>query len=119
MEYSRNFGSQYPEVQMTVSEKKDIDNNVLNIINQVETYVNNRDLAEAAKLMEENAALLEPYTINSEFFNLIQEEIYNIGLLAISKQNSMVSAIQPTTQTVAGSYWIKDIEFVEEGDVID
>lgn len=113
MEYSRNFGSQYPEVQMTVSEKKDIDNNVVAIVNQVETYVRNNDLAHAAELLESNADLLEPYNINSAFFNLIQEEIYNIGLLAISKQNSMVSSTQPTTQTVAGSYWLKDIEIVK------
>lgn len=113
MEYSRNFGSQYPEVQMTVSEKKDIDNSVSKTVNKIETYVKNNNLSEAAKLMEENAELLEPYIINSEFFNLIQEEIYNIGLLAISKQNSMVSNTQPTTQTVAGSYWLKDIETVE------
>ena len=113
MEYSRNFGSQYPEVHMTVSEKKDIDNNVLTLVNQVETYIHDNDLSNAANVLAENASLLEPYIINSEFFNLIQEEIYNIGLLAISKQNSMVSEEQPTTQTVAGSYWMKDIEIVE------
>lgn len=113
MEYSRNFGSQYPNVQMTVSEKKDIDNNVLALVNKIETYIKNNNLAHAAELMELNASLLEPYNINSEFFNLLQEEIYNIGLMAISKQNSMVSDVQPTTQTVAGSYWMKDIEIVE------
>ncbi len=113
MEYSRNFGSQYPKVQMIVSEKKDIDNNVLNIVNAIENYIKDEDITTAAQLMEENADLLEPYNINSNFFNLIQEEIYNIGLLAISKQNTMISSTQPTTQTTAGSYWIEDIEIVE------
>ena len=112
MEYSRIFGSQYPEVQMTVSEKKDIDNNVLNVVNTIENYIKNENLAAASQLFEENADLLEPYNINCDFFNLIQEEIYNIGILAISKQNSMVSDSKPTTQTIAGSYWIQDVEIV-------
>ena len=113
MTYLRNFGSQYPEVQMIVSEKKDIDNNVLALVNMIEKFINEGNLTDAYKLMNENKSLLEPYNINCDFINLMQEEIYNIGLLALSKQNTMVSASQPTTQTVAGSYWIEDIEIVE------
>ena len=113
MTYSRNFGSQYPEVQMTVSEKKDIDNNVLAIVNTIKTFINEGNLADASRLMNENKTLLEPYYINCNFFNLIQEELYNIGILAISKQNTMISSTQPTTQTISGSYWIEDVEIVE------
>ena len=113
MEYSRNFGSQYPVVQMAVSQKKDIDNNVVTLVNVIENYVHNNDLENASIFLEVNKDVLDPYIIDSSFFNLIQEEIYNIGILALSKQNSMVSDKQPTTQTVAGSYWIQDIETVK------
>lgn len=113
MEYSRIFGSQYPNEQMSVSEKKDIDNSILSQVLVIEQYISKGELSVAKSFLEANASTLEPYLIDSNFFNLLQEEIYNIGLYAISRQNTLVSNKQPTTQSIPGSYWIEDIEMVE------
>lgn len=110
MGYSRFFGSQFPEESLVIQEKKDVDDSIVTIVNQIQNYINEGSIESANNLLEENKDLLAPSIINSAFINLLQEEIYNVGILALSKQSNMISNEMPTTQEVAGSYWILDYE---------
>lgn len=110
MEYSRLFGSQFPDQQLVIQEKVDVDNSIVTIVNRIENYVKAGDMVNASKVYEDNKDILDPFIINSAFINLLQEEIFNVGLLALSKQSNIVSSDMPTTQEVAGGYWIQDYE---------
>lgn len=107
MGYSRIFGSQFPEL-LAIQEKKDIDDSVVNTINTIQSYIKNGEIANAKALYDDNKGVLEPYNINAAFINLLQEEIYNIGLLAKSKQTNIIQTEMPTTQE--DGYWYLDYE---------
>lgn len=113
MEYTNNFGSQFPNKVIEISERKDIDETAKPYIINIQDYVNAGNLSAAAKVLNDNYELLEPYSIYAGLINLIQEEIRNQGIYAISNLGSatVVSDTMPTTQ-VAG-YWLKDIEVVQ------
>lgn len=108
MGYSRVFGSQFPEQPLSIQEKKDIDDTVVNIINSIQSYLKIGDVASAKILYDGNKGILEPYNMNSAFINLLQEEIYNVGLLAKSKQTNLVQEEMPSTQE--SGYWYLDYE---------
>ena len=110
MRYSRNFGSHFPESALVIQEKKDVDDYVVSIVNQIESYVKDKNLTAANQVLEEHKDVLEESLINSAFINLLQEEIYNVGLLAISQQSTIISQKMPTTQITVGSYWLQDYE---------
>lgn len=110
MEYSRVFGSNYPNEQIKISEKKDINNEVMPYITEIQKCINNNDLAGATKIIQTAPIDLEPYNINAMFINLLQEHIYNIGIYATSKQNTIIGSSAPTNQLIVGSYWIKDVK---------
>lgn len=102
------FGSYFPEQQLVIQEKKDVDDSIATLVTEIEQYIENGDLESANTLLEENKEALETSLINSTFINLLQEEIFNIGLLAISQQNVIINANEPTTQITVGSYWVQD-----------
>ena len=109
MEYSRIFGSQFPEA-LTIQEKLDVDDTILSVVNKIENYLKAGNMAAASKTLEENRDTLEPYLIDSNFINLLQEETYNIGLFALSKQQNIVSTTMPNIDATTYSYWIQDFE---------
>ena len=110
MGYSRNFGSHFPESSLVIQEKQDVNDYIVSIVNQIESYVKDKNLTAANRLLEDYKEELEGSLINSTFINLLQEEIYNVGLLAISQQSTIISQEMPTTQITVGSYWLQDYE---------
>ena len=92
MEYSHNFGSNFPNETIPVGTKKDIDDTVKELINQYYLCVESGDLASANQLYEENKDTLESYQINMEYINKLEEEIYNTGIFALNSIKSIVSA---------------------------
>ena len=109
MEYSRQFGSNYPDTSIPVGTKKDIDEDVKDLVSQYYEYMNNNDLSSANTLFEKNKDILDDYIVNSSYFNRLEEEIYNTGVKAInsvSTQTIVVSDKEPSGQATY-SHWIK------------
>lgn len=110
MGYSRNFGSTFPETQLVIQEKKDVDDSIWALVKQIETYIKAGNTVNANAVLEANKDTLEPALIDSSFINLLQEEIYNIGRYSLMKQQTIISDTMPTDMEVAGSYWMQDFE---------
>ena len=107
MEYSHNFGSNFPSELMPVGTKKDIDDNVKDLINQYYSYISVGDLSSANSLYESNKDTLEPYMINMEYINKLEEEIYNAGFTVLNSVKSIINSTEPASQSV-NSFWYKD-----------
>ena len=109
MNYSNQFGSNYPTSLIDVGTKKDIDDTIVSLVNQYYQFMSSGNVDAAATLYNENKDLLESYMINMEYFNRLEEEIYNVALLALQKTNIIVSKYEPTYQQ-KNSVWYRDKE---------
>ena len=108
MSYSKVFGSQFPEQSLIIQEKQDIDDTVAEIVSTIQKCINNGSISKAKETYDENKNILEPYNIDAAFINLLQEEIYNVGLFAKSKQTNLIQSEMPTTQEAG--FWYLDYE---------
>lgn len=109
MNYSHIFGSQFPSAVISVGSRKDIDDMVKNLIKEYYAFIESGDLSSANDLYYKNKALLEPYTFNSNYLNLLEEEVYNLGVGLISSMSTIISSDMPTNQAING-YWLEDYE---------
>lgn len=109
MNYSRIFGSQFPSKIISVGSRKDIDDSVKLLIEQYYEFINSGDMNSANDLYNSNKDILEPYSFNSDYFNLLEEEIYNLGIGLISSMSTVISNDEPTNQSI-NSYWLEDYE---------
>ena len=107
MDYSHNFGSNFPIELIPVGDKKDIDDTVKSLINQYNSYISAGDLTSANALYESNKNILEPYMINMKYINRLEEEIYNTALLALNQIKSVISNSEPANQST-DSFWYQD-----------
>lgn len=107
MEYSHNFGSNFPSELIPVGDKKDIDDTVKSLINQYNSYISAGNLTSANALYESNKNTLEPYMINMKYINRLEEEIYNTALSALNQIKSVISSTEPASQST-DSFWYQD-----------
>ncbi|MBQ7781110.1 MAG: hypothetical protein IJ405_03710 [Lachnospiraceae bacterium] len=107
MNYSHNFGSNFPKSPIAAGTKKDIDDSVKDLILQYYALQEIGNTAAAAALYQENKETLEPYILDSAYFNLLEEELYNVGLTALTTLTTIVSDTEPVAQTT-NSHWLKE-----------
>ena len=110
MEYSRQFGSTFPDgVYATIGTKRDVDDTVVDLINQYYAYIDAGDITSAKGLYDTNVTTLEPYMINMAYVNALAEEIYNIALYTQKQITSVISDVEPSEQPTNG-FWYQDYE---------
>lgn len=107
MQYSHNFGSNFPNGLIPFGNKKDLDDSVKDLVAEYYSYLSIGDLNQANELYENNKETLEPYSIKMKEINRQHEEIYNIALYALNQIKSVISDKEPITQS-EGSYWYVD-----------
>lgn len=107
MEYSYNFGSNFPNELIPVGDKKDIDDTVKDLIIQYDSYISAGNLDLANELYENNKDILDSYAIKMKDINRLEEEIYNIALYVLNQIKSVISDSEPSSQSV-DSYWYQD-----------
>lgn len=107
MDYSREFGSQFPDEIITVGTRKDVDDSIIDLITQYYAYIAVKDLDSATNLYNANKDVLEPYSATMEYFNRLEEHVYNTGLLALKKTTMYFGSVEPLDQPVDG-FWYQD-----------
>ena len=107
MEYSNVFGSKFPEKLIDVGTKKDIDGNVVSLINQYYQYIDSNDINGANKFYNENKDILEAYAVTCADWNRLEEDVYNTGIFSLDRFTIIVSDTEPQSQAV-GSYWLQE-----------
>jgi hypothetical protein len=112
MEYSRNFGSNFPNSLIEVGTKKDVDNTVIGLINQYYSYMSSNNIDAANELYQANKDVLDAYSIKTKDFNLILEELYNMGLNLLQKTKIIVDVNEPVTMS-DNSIWYEVLGDIE------
>lgn len=96
MEYSNLYGSEMPSAVMPSTAKKDIDSSVMNYINTYNSYLKANNIRDARQYYDDHKSALEPYIINAEFINNLQEELYNC-YVASQRNYCVVSDTEPSS----------------------
>ena len=116
MEYSNQFGSNFPASIISIGTKKDIDSYVVDsatgttvadLVTQYYSYIDSADIDSAKALYEANKSILESYIIDAAYINRLEEEIYNTGLLVLKQAVSVINESEPADQMTDG-YWYED-----------
>lgn len=112
MNYSRIFGSTFPNNVISLSNYKDVgdaDESTQALIKQFQIFMDNGNIASASALIETNYDKLKPYYIGMNVINKLEEELYNIGLFSLGSQNTIVSDNEPLVEQSVNSSWYKPI----------
>ena len=107
MEYSRSFGSRFPNELIPAGTKKDIDNTVEHLVSRYYSLLDSGDASAALALYQEHKQELDDYLIHAAYVNRLEEEIYNIGLNVLKREKTVVSELMPIEQP-DDSYWYQD-----------
>ena len=114
VEYSRLFGSNFPNEAITLTNYKDINDateEVKNLIVQFYTFMDAGNIASASALYESNKEILAPYYVGMEHFNKWEEEIYNAEQYVLNSSTTAVSTDEPNIDDYPlYSSWLKPIE---------
>ncbi len=69
--------SQFPQELIALHNFKNIDQTIVNLINNINSYRSRGEYAEAASLIDNNKELLSQYIVDATTFRTWEEEIYN------------------------------------------
>ena len=105
--YSHNFGSNFPSEVIEVGTKKNIDNVVQSLVSQYYSLIDGGYLDVAKDLYNTNANILKDYIIDMAYINKLEEEIYNVGLKAISDSSTIISNDEPSGQ-ISDGIWLQE-----------
>ena len=93
-------------MDFTLSNYKDVDDTVMPLITQYYAYIEANDLANANKVLENNAELLKPYRLDMNGINKIEKAISDLADIAFSTQQIIISATEPTGSNLGvGTEW--------------
>ena len=107
MEYSRYFGSNFPNDLIAVGSKKDVDDAVKSLVIQYYDYMDAGNMSAANQLYADNYDVLKDYIIDMGYINYLEEEIYNIAL-AILKRFPVVFGESEPAELAQDGYWYQD-----------
>lgn len=107
MEYTRNFGSQFPDKVMNLRTFKDVDATALSLVNQIKKLQNAGDFKNASLLIEQNKEFLDNYILSAEYLNFLDEETRNIEIFAKgNSQSTYYQDIVPSNISSKNDVWI-------------
>lgn len=112
MNYSRIFGSTFPNNVISLSNYKDVgdaDESTQALIKQFQIFMDNGNIASASALLEANYDILKPYYVGMDTLNKIEEELYNAELFSLGTQNTIVSDTEPIVDQALNSSWLKPV----------
>lgn len=109
IDYSREFGSQYPSALMHLGTHKDVDDSVIDLIQEYNSYIENGNMESAYQFYTYNKDILDPYLITMNYVNYLEEEVYNIGVMALST-NIVIQSDNEPISAKDDAYWIQEYD---------
>lgn len=87
-EYSREF-SNFPSQKIIKHDFKNVDDNIADIINQINSLRSQGLYNQASRIIQNNFDVLSHYIVDAITFRTWEEEIYNTQKYARQKQQSI------------------------------
>lgn len=105
--YTHNFGSQYPNNIISLTNYKNADNTIGTLLNQIKSAEERGDYAEAQSIIDANKNVLKQYVLDSSAINKYVEEIRNLEIFVKSnKQQVFYQRSEPYNYASVGDVWI-------------
>ena len=101
-----NQYSQFPSQVYTPHNFRDADDDVGALINTIKGYMARGDYSQAQFYIEQNRSILEPYVLNTEHINQIEEETRNTEIYALSRQQAVFYSDEDPDYTEVNDVWI-------------
>ena len=112
--YSKIFGSQYPDAVMELTEYKDIGEasaEVQFLAQRYYTLMEQKDFAGATALLNNNWDELGKYYYGMEMLNKLEEELYNVQIYALKKNTVYMSKDMPDpSEFTHATPWLQPID---------
>ena len=112
-DYSRLFGSQFPDSALVLTGYKDIGEATdaeKELIQQYYTYIDAKDYVNATTLLTSNWDVLNPYYFGMEILNKLEEELYNTQTYALKNNTVVISSDEPNILLYTfGTPWLKPV----------
>ena len=86
--YTRQY-SNFPSQVYTPHNFVDADDSIGTLVNTIKGYMARGDYSQAQFYIQQNYAVLEPYVLNAEHINMIEEETRNCEIYALSRQQGV------------------------------
>lgn len=104
--YENEFSS-FPSKKITKHEFKNIDDNIADIINQINSLRTQGLYNQAARIIQQNFDVLSQYVADATTFRTWEEEIYNTQTYARQKQQSIFFDEQENDfDGIEGDVWV-------------
>ncbi len=104
--YEREF-SLFPEKKITKHNFKNVDDNIANIINQINTLRSQGLYNQASRIIQNNFDVLSHYIVDAITFRTWEEEIYNTQIYARKKQQSIYfDEFEEDVDCIEGDVWV-------------
>lgn len=87
-EYENEF-SNFPQKMITKHDFKNIDDSIASLINQINILRSQGLYSQAARIIQNNKAVLSKYIIDATTFRIWEEEIYNTQKYAKKTQQTV------------------------------
>ena len=84
-----NQYSNFPGQVYTPHNFVDADDTIGTLINTIKGYMASGNYSQAQFYIQQNYAVLEPYVLNAEHINMIEEETRNCEIYALSRQQAV------------------------------
>ena len=107
--YSRESGSLFPDSILSINDKKDIDDSVKDIVMQIYSLIEANKISDAIELRNSHQELKD-YNLDASDFNLLAEEIENIGIYSKRLSGTVVDKNKPELEYDINSFWIQPID---------
>ena len=101
-----NQYSNFPSQVYTPHNFKDADDTIGTLINKIKGYMASGNYSQAQYYIEQNYEVLEPYVLNAEHINMIEEETRNCELYAMSRQQAIFYDADEPPYSQVNDVWI-------------
>ena len=106
MGYTHEY-SNFPNTLYTLHNYQDADDSIAPLVNQIRGYFASGNYTQAKYFIDQNKAVLAPYVINMETVNGLEEEIRNLEIFAMSKQQSVFVSLTEPEEPENNDVWIQ------------
>lgn len=106
MGYTHEY-SNFPNTLYTLHNYQDADDNVAPLINQIRSYMASGNYDQAKYYIQQNYSVLQPYILNMETINALEEEIRNLEIFAQTKVQSVYISANEPEEPEENDVWIQ------------
>ncbi|MCM1232120.1 MAG: hypothetical protein NC489_18520 [Ruminococcus flavefaciens] len=103
--YENEF-SNFPEKKITRHNFKNVDDNIADIINQINTLRSQKLYNQAARIVENNKDILPQYIVDAVILRTLEEEIFNTQIFAKQRQQIIFFDEEEPDDCIEGDIWI-------------